>query len=87
MEEVTNGLDQRLMDRMGAFKELVMVQDKVAECVAAIEEFSEQSENKFLQNAARGVLRSTQSVLGEFNFQLIEIMLDGDPRYYGDEEE
>ncbi len=87
MEESTSSLDQRLMDRMGAFKELAMVQDKVAECSAALEEFSEQTENKLLQKAAKDMTRNLHGVLHSFNFHLIEIMLDGDPRYYGEEEE
>ncbi len=87
MKETTNSLDQRLMDRMGAFKELAMVQDKMAECLEALDEFSEQTENKFLKKAANDTRRGLGNVLNGLNFHLVEIMLDGDPRYYPDEEE
>jgi len=87
MDEITKDLDARLADRMAAFTELAILRDKVAGCLADIESLSEQAENKFMQNAAKSILPAAHALISSFGFPLVEIMLDGDPRYYGEEEE
>lgn len=81
------GLDQRLMDRMEAFKEVALIHEKLADVIVTAEFNIEQTENKLLVNAIRGLLPYIQRLMEECSLHLVEIMLDGDPRYYGDEEE
>lgn len=87
MEETTNGLDQRLFHRMQAYQELVLTEQKVAETMLAMKEGADQDDNKLLSDAAKEVLPAIYNLMDKIRFCLVEIMLDGDPRYYGDEEE
>ena len=88
MEDLTKGLDERLGDRMEAYQELVLTQHKVAECILAMEDMSaRKNENKFLSKSIKEILPDFYRLMDGIQFNLVEIMLDGDPRYYGEEEE
>ena len=87
MEFAENSLAQRVSDRMEAMKELALAQDKITSCIVDMEFSSEQEENEFMVRSSRALLPLLKNMLDNISLQMVEVLLDGDPRYYEEEEE